>query len=68
SGSERLLESPLNIAQEIKRRIKKELDITATVSIAKSKTVAKIAAEQVKKTVKQFKKIQYSANMVTPFN
>lgn len=48
SGSERLFESPLNIAQEIKRRIKKELDITATVSIAKSKTVAKIATEQVK--------------------
>lgn len=48
SGSIQLLGSPLSIARGIKRRIKKELDITATVSIAKSKIVAKIAAEQVK--------------------
>lgn len=48
SGSKHLFGTPLNIAKEIKKRIKKELDITATISVAKSKTVAKIAAEQVK--------------------
>ncbi len=48
SGSTHLFGSSLNIAREVKRRIKKELDITATASIAKSKIVAKIAAEQVK--------------------
>lgn len=48
SRSKPLFGNPLNIAKEIKERIKKELDITATISVAKSKTVAKIAAEQVK--------------------
>ncbi|MCK4421849.1 DNA polymerase IV [candidate division WOR-3 bacterium] len=48
SGSMRLFGSTLNIAKEIKERIKKELGITSTISIAKSKIIAKIATEQVK--------------------
>ena len=48
SVSKKLFASSLNIAKEVKERIKKELDITATISVAKSKVVAKIAAEQVK--------------------
>ncbi len=48
TGSAHLFGNPLKIGKEIKERIRKELDITATVSIAASKIVAKIAVEQVK--------------------
>lgn len=40
--------SPEDIGEEIKNKIRKKLDINATVGISTSKTVAKIAAEQVK--------------------
>ncbi len=46
--SNKLNESPEDIGNEIKNRIKKALEINATIGISTSKTVAKIAAEQTK--------------------
>jgi len=48
SYSNKLNESPEDIGNEIKNRIKKALEINATIGISTSKTVAKIAAEQTK--------------------
>ena len=48
SSSPVFAEKPEKIGWEIKNKIRKSLQINATIGISKSKTVAKIAAEQVK--------------------
>jgi DNA polymerase-4 len=48
SCSPRFDENPEDIGREIKKKIRKRLQINATIGISNSKTVAKIAAEQVK--------------------
>ena len=48
SFSSRFAKNPEDIGWEIKNKIRKSLQINATIGISKSKTVAKIAAEQVK--------------------
>lgn len=45
SGSLRLFGEPEDIAREIKKRIKDELNLTASVGVANSKFLAKIASE-----------------------
>ena len=48
SLSPKFNKNPEDIGREIKNKIRKNLQINATIGISKSKTVAKIAAEQVK--------------------
>jgi DNA polymerase-4 len=48
SYSMKYFENPKNVGEEIKKKIKEKLGINVTIGISTSKTVAKIAAEQVK--------------------
>ncbi|MGZ3443839.1 MAG: Y-family DNA polymerase, partial [Polyangia bacterium] len=45
SGTERLLGPPAEVASAIKRRVREELELTASVGVAAVKMVAKIASD-----------------------